>query len=176
MPAPSRVGPRARSGEPFGGAPYRLLRLMEERFADVFCYRLTGPDGRRQLLLAVLDEVRTVTEHGPLPPARLAGALDEAQCAADAAAAGEPFVGDVVFALSHDLQWSLRPPELPAAPAAARPRDPLAVLARIGSAAVYDETGGCRGPTGGTRRSCWTSPAAVPRRPGPTSRRAPASR
>ncbi|AOR32328.1 hypothetical protein BFF78_15745 [Streptomyces fodineus] len=106
----------------------------------MLCYRLSGADGRRRVLLAVLDAVRTVHEDGPLTPDGLADVLDEEQRRADAAVGGPPFVGDVVFALAHDLQWSLRPPELPTAPRAARPHGPLAVLARIGSAAVYDET------------------------------------
>ncbi|MBM0275009.1 chorismate-binding protein [Micromonospora tarensis] len=115
---------------------HRLLPRLADVLGGTLLYRM--PD--RSTIVAGLDRVTTIEAGDRDVPGRLRGVLDtyERESRASATADG---VGDVVVALSHDLQWALRDPVLPGPPPAARPDGPLAVIAVTGTTARFGPAG-----------------------------------
>lgn len=103
---------------------HRCLARLTDLFGSTLLYRL--PD--RSTIVASLDRVTRINAGGGDVHARVEDLLDryEQESRASATADG---VGDVVVALSHDLQWALRDPGLSGPPPAAKPDGPVAVVA-----------------------------------------------
>lgn len=115
---------------------HRALAVLEPVFGDTFLYRL--PDGRT--IVSGLRDIARVEADRPDP----LGQIDSYLRGWEASSRPDPGgrrQGDLVFAFAHDLQWALRDASLPPAPAAAAPRDCLALLATVDTVVTFDALG-----------------------------------
>lgn len=121
---------------------HRALPILEPLFGPTLLYRL--PDG--STVVCALSEVERIDVGHPNPVGAVRARL-AAPAEGEGLAAVRP--GDLVFALSHDLQWSLRDPGLPGPPEAARPAGCLALLATLDTVVTFGPNG--EGPTAAGR-------------------------
>lgn len=121
---------------------HRALPILEPLFGPTLLYRL--PNG--STVVCALSDVERIDVGHPDPVGAIRARLS-------VSAEGERFVavrpGDLVFALSHDLQWSLRDPGLPGPPEAARPDGCLALMATLDTVVSFGPDG--EGPTAAGR-------------------------